>query len=528
MGCRADLWLLCVGMWMVKCFMLPFIFFKNIRRSKRLPPPRSKLLYYSATQLADMIRTGQVKSEDVVQAYIDRINEVNPLLNCVMDNRFEAAILDARFVDRVVQSGSRTVQQMATETPFLGVPMSVKESIAVKGMKNSSGQQRLDGKRAQEDAETVRLMRAAGAIPLVVTSTPELCMMIETYNKIIGTSNNPHDLRRTPGGSSGGEASLLSSAGSVIGLGSDIGGSLRIPAAFTGIFAHKPTPGAVPHTGHNPNCGDENWSRFFTIGPMMRYAEDLKPMLKVLANKNADKLLLDERVNIKNIKFYYMEDDGGSPITSAVARDVKAAMQRTVHYLQSVHGATVKKVDIKEMKYANDISGPLILQLNGLSSSQRSVDPESWKAIFRDILKFYTCMSDTTFPPICYSVVKKLSCGMSKSKLKVLKERNSALKKEFYAMLGNDGVFLYPTFIDGAHYHLESYYKILNISYTLIMNALEVPATNCPVGKNKHGMPIGIQIVTAPWQDRLSIAVAIALEAAFGGWIEPPTSDKVV
>ncbi|KAJ4436868.1 hypothetical protein ANN_17000 [Periplaneta americana] len=255
----------------------------------------------------------QVKSEDVVQAYIDRINEVNPLLNCVMDNRFEAAILDARFVDRVVQSGSRTVQQMATETPFLGVPMSVKESIAVKGMKNSSGQQRLDGKRAQEDAETVRLMRAAGAIPLVVTSTPELCMMIETYNKIIGTSNNPHDLRRTPGGSSGGEeetttfggtelnhlhdnarnhmaaavkgllhrwewkvlehppyspdmspydydlftrmkeplialvvslqASLLSSAGSVIGLGSDIGGSLRIPAAFTGIFAHKPTPG---------------------------------------------------------------------------------------------------------------------------------------------------------------------------------------------------------------------------------------------------------------------------------------------
>jgi len=324
--------------------MKPFILLRYIRKSKKLPPIHNKLLLHSATTLAHMIRTRQVTSEEVVKAYISRIRDVNPLLNSMVDSRFEAALLDARYVDRVVQTTNKSEEEIAKEKPFFGVPLSVKGSIAVKGMKHSAGQLRFERRRAQEDAETVKLMRDSGAIPLVGTNTPELCMMIETYNKINGTTNNPYDLRRTPSGSSGGEAALLASAGSVIGLGSDIAGSLRIPAAFTGIFSHKPTPGVVSHVGHNPTSTDENWSRFFTIGPMSRYAEDLAPMLKVLANKNVDELRLDEEINIRDIKVYYMEDDGGSPITNGVSRDIKAAVRKAVQYLESAHGITGQKV----------------------------------------------------------------------------------------------------------------------------------------------------------------------------------------
>lgn len=508
--------------------MKPFILLRYMRRSQKLPPIRNKLLLHSATSLARMIRTRQVTSEEVVKAYISRIRDINPLVNAMTDSRFEAALLDARYVDRVVQKMTKSEEEIAKETPFLGVPLSVKGSIALKGLKHSAGQLRFENRRAQEDAETVKLMRDSGAIPLVGTNTPELCMMIETYNKIIGTTNNPYDLRRTPSGSSGGEAALLASAGSVIGLGSDIAGSLRIPAAFVGIFAHKPTSGVVSHVGHNPTSTDENWSRFFTIGPMSRYAEDLAPMLKVLANKNADKLRLDEKINVRDMKVYYMEDDGGSPLTNGVSREIKAAIQKVIQYLESAHGITAKKVDIKEMRYAYQMSVPLVLQLNDITSVHTPDNhPKPWKSIFMDLLKFCTCMSEKTLPVIMYAVAKKLSLLISGRRLEELKKRNASLKKELYELLGKDGVFLYPTFVDCANFHLEMFYKLSNVTYTLIMNALEVPVTNCPVGMNGQGLPIGIQVVAAPFQDRLSIAVANELQTAFGGWTEPPSSENI-
>lgn len=523
------MWFLWFSSWVLRCTMKPFILLRYIGRSKKLPPIRSKLLLHSAVTLARMIRTRQVTSEEVVKAYISRIRDINPLLNSMVDSRFEAALLDARYVDRVVQTTNKSEEEIAKEKPFFGVPLSVKGSIAIKGLKHSTGQLRFAGRRAQEDAETVKLMRDSGAIPLVGTNTPELCMMIETYNKITGTTNNPYDLRRTPGGSSGGEAALLSSAGSVIGLGSDIAGSLRIPAAFTGIFTHKPTPGVVSHVGHNPTSTDENWSRFFTIGPMSRYAEDLAPMVKVLANKNSDKLRLDEEVNIRDMKVYYMEDDGGSSLTNGVSRDIKVAMRKVIQYLESAHGIIGQKVDIKEMKYAYEVSVPFILELNDITSVHTTEKhPKPWKTIILNLLKFFTCFSETTFPVICYAVAKKLYVLISGRRIEEVKRRNETLKKEFYELLGKNGVFLYPTFVDCANFHLENFYKFFNVTYTLIMNALEVPVTNCPVGMNGQGLPIGIQIVAGPFQDRLSIAVAKELQAAFGGWKEPPASENNV
>ncbi|PSN41553.1 Fatty-acid amide hydrolase 2 [Blattella germanica] len=388
-----------------------------MKSSKKLPPIRNKLLYHSATTLARMIRTRK------------------------------AAILDARYVDRMIMTGAKSEEELETETPFLGVPFSVKGSIAVKGLKHSAGEQRFEGRRSQDDADSVKLLRAAGAIPLVVTATPELCMSVETFNKIIGTTNNPYDLRRTPSGSSGGEAALISSAGSIIGIGSDIAGSLRIPAAFTGIFSHKATPGMVNVSGHNPTSPDENWDRYFTIGPMARYSEDLKKMVRVLVGKNADRLRLNEKINMKNIKFYYMEDDGGCVVTERVNPEIKGAIQKL-----------------------------------------------PWKIILRDMLKFYMCMSEYSFPPLQYALLKRMSVWISESKMQRIREKMATVKQEFNDLLGEDGVFLYPTFVDTAHFHKELYFKLFSINYTMIMNALEVPVTNCPIGMSKKGLPIGIQV----------------------------------
>ncbi|KAF4523009.1 hypothetical protein B566_EDAN007439 [Ephemera danica] len=194
-------------MWLVGIMFAGVVRVLNLRPSKRLPRIRNPLLLHSATHLAHMIRNRQVTSEEVVRAYISRGRDVEPQLNCVVDERYEAALLEACEVDALIASGTRTPEQMERETPFLGVPISVKESIAVQGMSHTAGQKLPEPRIAEKDAETVRLMRQAGAIPLVVTNTPELCMCYETDNRNTGRTNNPYDLRRTPGGSSGGEVS---------------------------------------------------------------------------------------------------------------------------------------------------------------------------------------------------------------------------------------------------------------------------------------------------------------------------------
>ncbi|KAK8762642.1 hypothetical protein V5799_026095 [Amblyomma americanum] len=211
------------------------------QRPRRLPPAKDDILLRSARSIAGAIRKGEVKSVDVVSAYIKRIQEVQPIINAVVDDRFEEALREAEAADQLVASGTSSVQELIHEKPLLGVPFSVKDSIAVKGMRQDAGSLMYRGSRAVEDAPCVARMRAAGAIPLALTNVPELCLWGDAHNLVYGTTRNPHDTRRGPGGSSGGEGSLLASAGSLIGLGTDLAGSVRIPAAYCGIFGHKPT-----------------------------------------------------------------------------------------------------------------------------------------------------------------------------------------------------------------------------------------------------------------------------------------------
>ncbi|GFT74230.1 fatty-acid amide hydrolase 2-B, partial [Nephila pilipes] len=210
-------------------------------KGKTVSPVENPLLLRSATKLAEEIREGKLRCENVIEAYIERIQEVDPYINATVERCFEVALKEAREVDSLVASGKYSKEKLAEEKPLLGVPFTVKMLLNVKGHLNSGGCQCFANDRATSDAECVALFRKAGAIFIATTNVPEIGMNMETFNYMHGRTKNPYDTNRVAGGSSGGEASLIAAGGSLIGLGNDLLGSLRNPAHFNGIFGHKST-----------------------------------------------------------------------------------------------------------------------------------------------------------------------------------------------------------------------------------------------------------------------------------------------
>nr|CAD7439053.1 unnamed protein product [Timema bartmani] len=411
------------------------------------------------------------------------------------------------------------------------------------------------GQKAQEDAETVRLLREAGAIPLLVSNTPELCMHLETVNRVTGRTNNPYDLRRTPGGSSGGEAALLGSAASVISIGSDICGSLRIPALFCGIFGHKPTPGVISLSGHVPTSSDKLWPKMFVIGPMVRYAEDLPLMMRILANENCRQLRLDEPVDLSSLKIYFLEDDS-SVVTDTVQPDIKMAMRKVINHMKTKYNVTAQQMDTQGLRNSLvQLSVPLLKMDDVTDVFQKKSNRKETKSMCIELLKYLMRLSDISPPVIMYGIMKKLSIAIVSDRESTrMNEKNGQLKKHLKCarlqaygfrvrfpagtlgiflergittnvtreLLSNNAVFLYPTATHCAPFHREMYHRILNVTLTIPCSALGLPATNCPVGLNDKGLPVGIQVIAGPCQDRLCLALAKEIETAFGGWIPPP------
>jgi fatty acid amide hydrolase 2 len=238
---------------------------------------QGEILSASGVALARAIRDRRVTSVAVVQAHVDRARRVNPALNAIVRDRYDAALREAALADE------RTSSVHRDDLPVLhGVPCTIKEAYALEGMPNTSGLWARRNVVATLDATAVARLRAAGAIPLGVTNTSELCMWFESQNEVWGRTNNAYDSARTAGGSSGGEGAIVGAGASPIGLGSDVGGSIRMPSFFNGVFGHKPTGGLVPSTGsHPPALNDVQ--RFDTTGPIVRRAEDLMPVLRIVA-----------------------------------------------------------------------------------------------------------------------------------------------------------------------------------------------------------------------------------------------------
>ncbi|EFN75789.1 Fatty-acid amide hydrolase 2 [Harpegnathos saltator] len=462
-----------------------------------------------------------IRCEEVIVAYVERCKKVNPVLNAIVENRYEAALREAREIDEFLKSTAMDEEKIAREKPLLGVPVTVKESIAVRGMSHSVGIRESSPSRASRDADAVAKIREAGGVPLLVSNTPELCMWWHTFNKVTGDTRNPYDTRRTPGGSSGGEAALLAAGASVLSLCSDIAGSARLPAMFCGVFGHKPSPDWVSVKGHKPGSTDINWPSFFSIGGMVRYAIDLPLLLTTISQSNEAKIGFNKKVYLKDMKFFYMIDSG-SIMTNSPNSDMKYAIRKLVEHLETTHGVTVQKINFENMKSAFELCLTILLRLRNVYSMFNRLDnPKKSKNVLFEVLKYIFFLSSYTYPALLYGLLKSTGERFPRSYYNNMMEKKTQLKKQFEETLGSNGVLIYPSFVSSAPYPHEIIYNACNFTYLMIFNALGLPVTQCPLGFDRNQLPIGLQIVANPGCDYLTIAVAQEIEKAFGGWREP-------
>ena len=234
------------------------------------------LIYESATKIADRIRKKEVSSVEVINIYFDRINSINPLLNSVVQTCAERALDEAKFADKVI-SEKRSVG------PLHGVPLTLKDSLNTEGIISAAGTTGRSKFIPEKDSTVTSRLRKAGAILLGKTNTPEFTHSAETDNLVYGRTNNPYNIKKMPGGSSGGSAATIAAGGSALDIGSDTRGSIRLPAHFCGVAGIKPNSGRVPRTGHILDYSMGAIESLTQNGPMARYVEDLILTLPIIS-----------------------------------------------------------------------------------------------------------------------------------------------------------------------------------------------------------------------------------------------------
>ncbi len=277
----------------------------------------------SAVRQLQLLRTGQLSVVELAEAHIRQIERLNPQLNAFADFDAERVLAQARQLDEAREPRG----------PLHGLPMTVKSSIATAGYRCEIGSLLHKGEIPAEDAVVVARLRAAGALILGTTNCPEFLMAYDTANLLHGRTRNPWDLDRSPGGSSGGESAAIAAGLSAAGLGSDSGGSVRVPAHFTGICSLKPTPGRIPGRGHLPPCVGP-FAILGAIGPMARTVADVALLFRTLSGQDPlDPVSppiawcepgLDE---LRSLAIGFFEDDGLVPVTRETRAAVNAAAQ---------------------------------------------------------------------------------------------------------------------------------------------------------------------------------------------------------
>ncbi|MDX6683688.1 MAG: aspartyl-tRNA(Asn)/glutamyl-tRNA(Gln) amidotransferase subunit [Solirubrobacteraceae bacterium] len=480
--------------------------------------PTAALTKRSAIDLARAIRTGETSSREVVEAHIEQQQRTHARINAVVVDRYDAAREDADDADARVAAAI----DPSALPPFHGVPCTIKESIAMAGMPNCAGLVSRGGWRATENAPTVQRMIDAGAIPLGVTNTPELCLWIETENRQYGRTSNAYDPRRTAGGSSGGEGAVVGSGGSPLGLGADIAGSIRIPAFFNGVFGLKPSPGLVPSTGQFPTTTTETAAIMLTIGPITRRAEDLIPMLRVIAGPDGVDPYVREMpigdpadVPIEGMRVLLSED--ASYVN--VSRELRAARLRAAEALERA-GARLEVVSMRSMRRALELYIAVLKLEAGVSVKDLIVAEGSAHVT---LLKGLRRNGPHTRAMRLLLMSEWLTGKMPQGRLTKSAAARMAFSRELVDTIA-DGVLLHPTHPRVAPRHGQTVGKPWVLTTTAVFNLAGVPVAQIPLGLNDRGLPLGIQAVVAPGRDHVAVAAALELERALGGWVPPPAA----
>jgi fatty acid amide hydrolase 2 len=471
------------------------------------------LTHRSATALAGLIRRGEVSSAEVVEAHIKVLERIADH-NALAADRFDVARTEA------AQADARIAAAEPDLPALLGVPATIKELIAVEGMPHTGGFPHRRRFRERADAPTVARLRAAGVIVLGVGNTPGPFYWLETNNKIYGRTSNAYDTTRTAGGSSGGDGVIVASGGAPFALGSDMGGSIRVPAFFNGIFGHLPSPGLVPLTGHFPMPSGE-LRRTLNIGPLTRRAEDLAPVLRIIAGPDGhdpytDGLALGDpkTVSMRGLRVLVSTDSSTLPLRPVIKHAVEQAMVALED-----SGADVEEVSLSGMRWA-------LAQFFAVASSE---------------LDLFTSWSDLMAPtkprsgrtPLAVAAPARVLQMVDAAPVRALRARAARrlidaarrASDELSEAIG-DGVLLYPPFPRVAPRHRTTLGQPWLATNTAVFNLFGMPVTQVPLGLGSEGLPLGVQVVAAPGHDHVSIAVALELERTVGGWVDPQDVER--
>ena len=458
----------------------------------------NELFRLSATELARLIRDKELSPTEVVEAYLIRTEKMNPILNAVTDFQPIRAREQAKHAERLIMAGDPGGR-------LRGVPLTIKSSIEVEGFRCECGTKLRKGVVAERDAALVTSLKKAGAIIIGTTNTPEFLMAYESDNHLYGRTNNPWNLDYTAGGSSGGEAAAIASGCSAGGFGSDGGGSVRVPAHFTGICGLKPTPGIIPRTGHWPACLGP--SAFLgLIGPMARTVEDVRLLLEVTAGveyHDPSAVPVEMRAPSENemlkIKVGWFTDDGVHPVTPETSQAVERAAKALDNY--GFHAEQIK--------------------IDGLERA-----PELWWTLFGVVATtalrpLIEGREDELHPYSRSLMATEEEVGqMSYERFLDAWVNRDRIRSKLLGQMEECRVLVCPTASIPAFRHGERIWQVGDalmqypnpFTYSQVFNLLGNPCAVVPAGESPEGLPIGVQVVGRPFEDEMVLSVASVIE----------------
>jgi Asp-tRNA(Asn)/Glu-tRNA(Gln) amidotransferase A subunit family amidase len=462
----------------------------------------------SALQIAEQVRNRTLSPLEVVEAHLARIEQVNPKINAFVQFDGQRALEHARDAEAAIVRGDQL-------GPLHGVPISIKISVEVAGFKCEAGTKLRAGYIASQDAPLVQRLRSAGAIVLGVTNAPELLMAWETDNLLYGRTSNPWDLSRTAGGSSGGEAAAIASGCSAGGVGSDGGGSIRVPAHFCGICGLKPTPGRIPATGHFPQSVGP-FALLGVVGPMARTISDLKVLFEVMQGPDAGDpsaapipVRWPRASELKTYRIGYFEDDGRTPVTP----ETRAAVRRAAEALRYA-GCAVQPFRPEGLEEARQLWWKFFGVAGGM------------------LLGPMVCGRENEISPI----LKEFNTWVAAEKPHTAETlldtwiQRDLIRMRIFEQMKDFDALLCPVAAIPAFKHGERSWKVdgrevkyLDAwSYCEWFNLLGMPAAALPISESNEGVPVGVQIAGRPWEEELVLTISELLENECG-WNRKPS-----
>jgi amidase len=484
------------------------------------------LPFLSATELVSKLKSREISAVELLEVYMKRVDYLNSDINAVVVRDYQHARIRAEKADHALARGEDW-------GPLHGLPITIKESIAVAGMPHSGGLPERSDVRPKHHADVVQSLVDAGAVVFGKTNTPLFGMDFQSYNELYGQTNNPWDLQMTPGGSSGGAAAAIAAGMCGLEIGSDIGGSIRTPAHFCGIFAHKPTFDIVPLQGHiaipdlMPEPGNGTGTDILVIGPLARSAKDIELAMTLITRPVASdrsawhiQLPPPRRRTLKEYKIGLWLDDPASPVDGPVGDRIQKFVDDLSRLAPNVHD---RRPDIGFSK-SHALYAELSAAQNGLT-----LPPE----LFEKLLKEREGLKDSD-DDARSRFVRGATQLFREWQLK--NNARLGLQRQWAAFFKDFDALIMPATPVAAfpHDHRPFYDRHLRIngqdlpyvdalySWAGLAGVAYLPATVVPTGLTPDGLPVGVQIVGPYLEDRTTIHLAKLIEESLGGFVPPP------